>query len=194
MALATLAGVPKHGFAHLLDDGVMAWLLWTSNLASGAAVYFAQKATIASRAASRARATLERVVAIQAALFLVANAALGPEMLLLIAHSAVGLMPVIAAEALALRRHDEQGGWVASGLLVSLLTGLVYVFHLSLGRWFNHVDMAHALMGVSFLLILRGVPNATRARSNERWTWAAAYMRPVSRTTPSVIVGAEGGV
>ncbi len=192
MALATLAGVPKHGLAHVLDDGVMAWLLWTSNLASGAAVYFAQKATIASRASSRARAVLDRVIGVQATLFLAANAALGPEILLVIAHSAVGLIPVIAAEAMALRRHDERGGWVASGLVVSLLTGLVYVFHLSLGRWFNHVDMAHALMGVSFFLILRGVPDTTRARSNDRWAWEAAYTHPVFPTTPAVVGGVEG--
>ena len=83
-------------------------------------------------------------------------------MLLLIAHSAVGLIPVIIAEALSYRRGISRGMWVAGGLTISMMTGLVYVFGLSLGRWFNHIDIAHVLMGVSFYLILRGAPASGR--------------------------------
>ncbi len=192
MALATLAGVPKHGLRHLLGGGVLASVLWTSSLATGAAVYFAQRATIASRAQSVTRSRLEWAAGAQAALFLAANVALGPEMLLLIAHTAVGLIPVIVVEALAQRGRDDRGGWVASGLMVSLLTGLVYVFELSLGRWFNHIDMAHALMGVSFYLIVRGVPDASRARVGAGGKWTPARARPLAAGNLSVLGGAEG--
>ena len=192
MALAMLAGVPKHGL--ILEGGVRAAVLWTSNLASGAAVYFAQRATIASRTHPSARRSLERVVGAQAALFLAANVALGPEMLLLIAHSAVGLIPVIVCEALARRRGDAHGGWVASGLMVSLLTGLVYVFEVSVGRWFNHIDLAHALMGVSFYLIVRGVAKTSRACVEVGGrAWTTARGRPVAAVNLAVVGGAHRG-
>ena len=194
MALATLAGVPKHGLRHLLGGDVLASVLWTSSVASGAAVYFAQRATIASRAQSVTRRHLERVAGAQVALFLAANVVLGPEILLIIAHTAVGLVPVIVVEALARRGGDERGGWVASGLMVSLLTGLVYVFELSLGRWFNHIDLAHALMGVSFYLIARGVPDTSRDRVGAREEWAPPHVRPVARVNLAGMGGAQGGV
>ena len=168
MALATLAGVPKHGFAYLLGDAAFDAMLWISSLASGAAVYFAQRATIASRVPRHARRAFERVAEVQAALFVGANGGLGPEMTLLIGHTAVGLLPVIAVEAVARWRGDGDGARVAVGLIVSMLTGLVYALELSLGRWFNHVDLAHALMGVSFYLILVGVRSATPARVERR--------------------------
>ena len=168
MALAALAGAPKHGLRHVLDGGPLAVVLWTSSVASGVAVYFAQRATIASRAPRATWQRLERMIGVQAALFMAANVALGPEILLLIAHSAVGLIPVIVVEALARRDGDEHGGWVASGLMVSLLTAFVYVFELSVGRWFNHVDVAHALLGVSFYLVLLGAPDSTHERTRKR--------------------------
>ena len=192
MALATLAGVPKHGLRHLLGGDLLASVLWTSSLASGAAVYFAQRATIASRTQSATRRRLEWVVGAQAALFLAANVALGPEMLLLIAHTAVGLIPVIVVEAFARRGGDGCGRWVASGLMVSLLPGFVYVFQISLGRWFNHIDVAHALMGVSFYLIVRGVPDTSPARVKAGGEWTTVRARPVAAGNLAVVGGAQG--
>lgn len=167
MALATLAGVPKHAFAHLLTDSVYNAILWTSSIAGGAAVYFAQRATIASRVAPLARRTVERVTEVLAVLFLGVSLAVGPEMMVLVGYTAVGLLPVIVAEAAARLRGDRCGAHVAAGLIVSMLTGLVYGFELTLGRWFNHIDLAHVLMGVSFYLILTGVRYAVPTRVEE---------------------------
>ncbi len=160
MALATLAGVPKHAFAHMLADGVYDAMLWTSSLAGGAAVYLAQRATIVSRVAPHERRTVERVAEVMALLFLSVSVVVGPEMMVLVGYTAVGLLPVIFAEAAARLRGDRYGAHVAAGLIVSMLTGLVYGFELVLGRWFNHIDLAHVLMGVSFYLILAGVRHA----------------------------------
>lgn len=75
MAVAQLGGVPKHGMRHLLGDDALLTLLWISNLASGASIYFAQRATITSHASARARPNLEHLSALQAVLFFGANVA-----------------------------------------------------------------------------------------------------------------------
>lgn len=156
MSLATFAGVLKHGARHLLSELALITVLAVSNVASGAATYLAQEATIAAHAPQRLQARLRLLVDVQLALFLAVNVIFGPEILFLIVNTAVGLLPIIAVEA---RRHDviEGGGLVAGGLALSLLTGLVYLVELSAGPWMNHIDIAHVVMGVSFLTIHRGL-------------------------------------
>jgi hypothetical protein len=175
MALATAAGVLKHGFPHLLPDVAFAASLWTSNLAGGAAVYMAQRATIASRSSGGTRRRLERAASVGLAGFLAAGILVGPDLRLLIGYTAAGLMPVIPAEAWAACRPGgcgtrlaadpprASGAWVAGGLVVALLTGLVYGLPVSLGRWFNHIDLAHVLMGASYFSIFTGVALGGRA-------------------------------
>jgi hypothetical protein len=162
MSAATAAGVLKHGFPHELSPDAFAAVLWTSSLAGGAAVYMAQRATIASRAAAPERPRLERTAGAGVAAFLAAGVPMGPSMWLLIAYTAAGLTPVIVVEAGAARRGDPAGARVAGGLVVALLTGIVYGLQISLGRWFNHIDLAHALMGVSYFLIFTGTPTLAR--------------------------------
>lgn len=155
MAVATLAGVAKHGLRHLMSPHWLLIVLWTSNLGSGVSTYFAQRATIAS-SPHHGRSRLERLVLAQLGVFLATNLAFGPEITLLIANTVLGLVPVIVIEARRALGGHACGGWVASGLAVSILTGAVYILGLSLGPGFNHIDIAHALMGVSFYLILQG--------------------------------------
>ena len=180
MSIATLAGVPKHGFAHLLSDAGYATVLWISNGAGGLSTWFAQRATISSHVSPGRRRCLEGVVGAQLVVFLAGNALLGPAIFLLIAHTAIGLVPVIAAEARAARRGRAGAGWVAAGLSVSIGTGIVYVAGLSLGPWMGPVDIAHVLMGVSFALIAVGCP-AYVIRAPE-YVDASAPLRRVADT------------
>lgn len=162
MALATLAGVFKHGARHVLSvDGLTA-MLAVSNLASAVATWLAQEATILSHAPCGARPRLRLLIDLQLALFVAVNLLRGPEMVFLIVNTALGLLPVIVVEALR-RRAVEGGGMVAGGLALSLLTGLVYLGEISLGRWLNHIDVAHVVMGMSFYLIHRGVSRSGSA-------------------------------
>lgn len=156
MAVATLAGVPKHGLEHVLATDVYAWVLWASSLGSAVSVYYAQCATVSSCADSEWGPRLVGLCRIEAAAFVGASLFLGPEMWLVVVNTALGLVPVIAAEVHAWRRGSSGAGWIVTGLGISLLTGAVYVTGVSLGRWFNHVDIAHVLMGVSFFLIGSG--------------------------------------
>ncbi len=155
MAIATLAGVLKHGFQHQLSETGLLLVLWVSNLASGIATYYAQRATAVSHAPEHLKRRFDRLFQIQFFVFLAGNVALGPQMLLLVATMAAGLLPVIGVEAMALRRGYPGSGWLVGGLSLSILTGAVYAARLSIGPWLNHIHIAHLLMGVSFWLIVR---------------------------------------
>ena len=52
------------------------------------------------------------------------------------------------------------------GLAISIGSGLVYVVRVSLGPWFNHIDIAHVIMSGSLLLVLIGV----RRDGGASWT------------------------
>ena len=156
MAIATLAGVVKHGFGHELSETGLLLVLWVSSLTGGISTYYAQRATAVTHAPAHLKRRFDRLFQIQLFVFLVANVALGPQILLLVVNTAVGLLPVIGVEAMALRRGHPGSGWIAGGLSVSILTGAVYVLGLSLGPWLNHIDIAHVLMGASFWLLVRG--------------------------------------
>lgn len=156
MSVATLAGFFKHGFRHLLPADLDAAVLAISNVTGGVSTYFAQRGTVFSHARLERRRIYGRVVAAQLIAFTAANLVFGPEIVLLIANTAVGLVPIIVIEAMN-RGREPGAGLIAGGLSVSILTGVVYVLGISLGRWFNHIDIAHVLMGVSFLMVHRGV-------------------------------------
>ena len=156
MAIATFAGVVKHGFRHELSETGLLMVLWASSLTGGISTYYAQRATAVTHAPEHLKRRFDRLFQIQLLVFLVGNVVLGPQMLLLVVNTAAGLFPVIGVEVMALCRGRPGSGWIASGLSLSILTGAVYVVGLSIGPWFNHIDIAHLLMGVSFCLMVRG--------------------------------------
>jgi hypothetical protein len=153
MAFATGAGVLKHGFPHVLSSMWYDAVLWVLGATGGAAVFCAQRATVATRASARARPWLERAAMAGAALFSIACIVNGPLISLLIAYNAVGLLPVLGAEIRTV--WTTRGSWtgVAGGLLVSVLAGLVNALRVSPGLSLTHVDVAHVLMGLGFFLI-----------------------------------------
>jgi hypothetical protein len=169
MSVATLAGVPKHGAPHMLGSTQLSIVLWLSSLASGLAVWWAQKATVAA-GDGRRRTVLEVVVALQLLAYIGANIALGPRMSVLVVNTAIGLLPVTYAHMAVARRGNRSGAWIARGLCVSMLTGVVYAAQLSLGPWLTHVDISHALMGVTYYMILRGAssPSASTILATRR--------------------------
>lgn len=155
MAVATSAGVAKHGLAHVLPSEVYRAVLWAASLGSAASVFFAQRATWVSRTSPTIALRLTRLSEFQVTLFVGASLALGPEMWLVVVNTAVGLLPVIAVEVRSVWRAAPEGAWIAAGLILSMLTGVVYVTRLGVGPWLNHVDVAHLLMGASFALMAR---------------------------------------
>jgi hypothetical protein len=160
MAVATAAGVVKHGFHYLLGVGAFTLVLAISNVASGFSTHSAQRATVTSLAAPERRSLLQLLTTAQLAVFLAANVAVGPDIMLLIANTAVGLIPVIVVEARAFLRGSTAGGAVAGGLTLSILGGAAYVMRFSPSPWFDCIDVAHLVMGISFELLRRGAARA----------------------------------
>jgi len=156
MAASTGAGSLKHGFPHAFPDVVSETVLWAVALASALSVYHAQRATLASPWIGGGRGAWEKVPAIQVIVFVAAGLAIGPQMWLVVLNTAVGLVPVLVAESVAAARGSPSSTWVATGLALSMLTAFVYVARLSVGVWFTQNDVAHTLMAVSFVLIVRG--------------------------------------
>jgi len=173
MSLATGAGAVKHGFGYALDARAYEAVLAVTNVAGGLSTYFAQLATLRRR--SYARPSLLRMVAyVQVCVFFLANLVLGPELLLLIANTVVGLVPIIVVEGRAARGVRSGSAMIALGLLVGTLAGLVYLADVSLGPWFNHIDLAHAVMALSFHAIAGGAaPRAPSKTMSAYESWAS---------------------
>ena len=172
MSLATGAGAIKHGFGYALGAPAYDVALTVTNVAGGFSTYFAQLATIRRRSHARPE-TFRMVAYAQVCAFLVANLALGPELLLLIANTAVGLVPVTVVEGRS-ARGMRSGSAIALGLLVGTLAGLVYLADVSLGPWFNHIDFAHAVMAFSFHAIARGAaPRGLSSSMPAYESWAS---------------------
>lgn len=166
MALATTAGVVKHGLPHLIPPGGFQAVLWISNIAGGFATWFAQRATIVSRGPRVGRSRLCRLADAQLGAFVAANVVLGPDLLLLLLDMALGLLPVMVVEAVSFWRRTPGSGAVAGGLSISLLTGAVYLTEVSVGPWLSHIDIAHCMMMGSFFLIVRGTSDLEHARTD----------------------------
>ncbi len=158
MSVATLAGAAKHGLPHVLEAGAWASVLWTSSLAAGWAVFEAQRAMIYQAARGGHRVVLGRAAKAQLALLLGACLTLGPRIDLLIAHTVLGLLPVMLLEAKAAARARERRrhARIAAGLAVSFLSGVAYGLGASFGPWLTHVDIAHVFMALSYHLIASG--------------------------------------
>jgi hypothetical protein len=177
LGVGTGAGAVTHGFGYAMSDGWLVVALWVSSLAGGVATWAAQRATLATRVISPMewRVRLQHAATLQLVIFLAANAVLGPRMILLVANIAIGLPLVILLEGTSTRRAEPDGRRVAAGLLVSLGAALVYFARVSPGRWFNHIDLAHVVLGVSLALVFRGLgtrpsrePRSKRPRSSGR--------------------------
>ncbi|MGW8266414.1 MAG: DUF6962 family protein [Longimicrobiales bacterium] len=157
LGLATLFGAAKHGLPHYLAGSPLALTIFASSLAGGVSTLHAEVATIRARVGpSRLRGWLERGAYGKLALFTVALL-MSRSFLVVVADTALGLLPVMLAEGLAFRRGDRGAGWVAGGLALSCATALIYLLEITLHPWFNHNDFAHVLMMASLLMIYRGV-------------------------------------
>jgi len=173
--------VVKHGLHYMLGVSAFTLVLAVSNVASGFSTHSAQRATIMSVATPARRSLLQLLTLVQLAVFVAANLVVGPDIMLLIANTAVGLIPVIVVQARAFRRGSTASGAIAGGLMLSMLAGLAYVGKFSPSPWFDCIDVAHLVMGVSLELVRRG---AARAPSGSPHGFPAPFPTPCSGALP----------
>ncbi|MEE8109095.1 MAG: hypothetical protein V3T36_08095 [Gammaproteobacteria bacterium] len=156
LAIVTLAGAVKHGF-HNYPGLLYGTAILVSCLASGAATACAQLATVETFVLRKnTRFSLRLAIYLQLAVFL-AIGTTADGFLVAVANSASGLLPVLLANIVTWRVAYAGSGWIVAGLLLSLFTGLIYVFQLSIEPWFTHFDISCIVMMVSLVLIGSGI-------------------------------------
>jgi hypothetical protein len=160
MAVATAAGALRHALPD--GAGVTITALLLSNLASGAAVLAAQRAALFWQPHA-ARQGLADCFHVQLGAF-GATALLRWDFLPALANTSIGLGWVLATAAAAARRGRPGAAAVAGGLGLGVLAAAVYVRGRAPTAWFDHVDIAHALMIGAFALLYRGARVAADAR------------------------------
>jgi hypothetical protein len=165
-------------FKHALGPDALALVrvpvLVSSGMAAAVATLMAQLATLQIHAPpARRRRVLGTLARVQLALFALAFVYFDAFALVGV-DTAVGLAPVLVAETKAAAGGRPGAGAIAAGLGVSLLAGAVYAAGLSPGPWFDHVDVAHALVFVALSWIRRGVaerPGPTLRPAEEVAAW-----------------------
>ena len=76
-------------------------------------------------------------------------------------HATFGMLLISTSlhAALVYKNLNNGSKYILYGIGVSALTALVFNQQIALGKWFNHMDIAHVLMGVSMLLFLKATLN-----------------------------------
>jgi hypothetical protein len=156
LALALVAGAPKHGFAYARASSWVVGATVVSGLLIGLALYAAQRAALESLVMHPTIARwIPRLITWQL-LGLVAVMTIGHSFTWVLTFIGPGLVTVLAAEWLAWRRNVRGHGWIAAGLGASMVPGATYLAGWPQWPGFNHVDLAHGLILVSLWAIARG--------------------------------------
>jgi hypothetical protein len=157
MGLSTLFGSIVHGLKYYQSDDYHYDFWMAMNIISGIGVYFAQMATIRSNfKASRFRSILITIPNIQLAMFLVILFFFRNFNVVII-QIAMGMVPIMFVNFLDYFKGTKGGGWISAGIAISCLSAAVHGLKLSLHYWFNHDDLSHVLLMISFSMICYGV-------------------------------------
>ena len=171
VALALVAGAPKHGFAYARASSWVVGATIASGLLAGLAVYAAQRAALESLVLPPTVARwISRLTAWQL-LGLVAVMTIGHSFTWVLTFIGPGLVAVLVAESWAWRRDVRGHGWIAAGLAASIVPGATYLAGWPQWPGFNHVDLAHGLILVSLCAIGYG---ARLACSSASAPWCGA--------------------
>ncbi len=73
-------------------------------------------------------------------------------------HSVYGLLGIVFTfHLLAYRKSKEEGSkYVLYAIGVLFVAMMIFNFHVTIDKWFNHHDLAHVLMAISSLLLMKG--------------------------------------
>ena len=125
--------------------------------------YFTQRATIATALAfSTYTKTAIRITSIQLAIFILAIF-IFKDYKVVTLYSALALIPVMIIHFMY-AKNDKTYLWIAYGIVVLFLTGIVHATKYSFHRYFNDLDIAHVLLMITFSMFFVGVK-----RKNAAW-------------------------
>jgi hypothetical protein len=155
VSVASLIGMIVHGFSYYTPENVHLAIWLTMGLVQSAGVSGAQLATVQHYAPRKLRLlqgfiigqlVITTIILISFQTYAVVKY-----------HLAVGLLPLLFWHIYQYINGKKSGLWIALGILVSAITGVVHGFRLSVSVWFNYNDIAHILVIVSIWMMLKGV-------------------------------------
>lgn len=155
-SVAAAFGAAAHGIDPLTDREQRARCWRLALYATG----FAGAASIASVAFFTSRGSIRTTILIVAGLKLLAyfvSIARRPEFRVAVADYGAALAVLLAGSLYAMVRwHSPGTGWMAAGVGVSLVAGLVQARRIAPHRHFNHNDLYHLVQMVALYLFYRG--------------------------------------
>lgn len=79
-------------------------------------------------------------------------------------HATFGMLIISTSfhSILAFKKLNMGSKYILAGVGVSAIMAIIFNQQIAISQWFNHMDIAHVLMGVTILLFLKGVLNFKR--------------------------------
>jgi hypothetical protein len=155
LAIAAFAGGAVHGFRPHLAAWALTVLWKVTVLSLGAAVSLLLAGGIVAVVRGRARAVLIGATLLQLAAYV-------PWMLFHDGYGWVLLETIVCLgglgllQVLAWRRREPGAAWIAAGVAVSFLAGLVQATGVGLHHHVNHNDLYHVIQMLGLLLLYHG--------------------------------------
>ncbi len=150
-------------FSHLLSSYEMQWLKLFGWVFGGLTAYFAQTATM-EQISKKKTGTGMLLIKVQLVLFFIALFWFQVFEVVL-ATTVLSLLTVLILQAYGYLSKLVLGGeLIIFGFIISALTAVGRLMKLSIHPiWFNHHDVAHLLMILGCLVIMRGVMRAAKS-------------------------------
>lgn len=152
LGISTMVG----GFAHLFWQYTGIYLKMVSWFLAGGVTFYAQLAT-AEMLNDRAKPLLRRMALLELGVFLVCLS-IFRDFMVVIVNSIVGLFLIVAMTHIYqyVKLREVGSGWIFFGLLIILATPAIHIAQISPHRWFNHMDLAHLILGIGLYIMYLG--------------------------------------
>ncbi|MFI5148469.1 MAG: DUF6962 family protein [Bacteroidia bacterium] len=158
MGLSTFTGALVHGMRAYQTDAAHYNTWMVMNVVSGLSVFFAQMATVDFlRKSGRGDRIYKTIALIQLGCFIVLIL-LFRNFEVVKVQVAAGMVPVMIIHLTGLRKGVTGSGWIGAGIGVSFCSAIFHTFKLSIHPvWCNFNDLSHLFIGISFVLIAKGI-------------------------------------
>ncbi len=157
MGASSFLGALTHSCRFYTDDTTF-YVLWlTMQVIIGAGVSFAQLGTneyVFSD--TKNKRIFNTIVWIQLLLFIIIAISM-KRFVIVIIHSAVGLLSVFFINLFSFKKEPLAVAWISAGIFVTTITALVHGTKFSMGKWFSYKDLSHLLIVVSLFFMFVGV-------------------------------------
>lgn len=156
IGISTFLGAVTHGLFHYPEGRIFLSVYLSMHIASGYAVYFAESATIHLFASNKSKALLKKLIVLKLFLMIIATLYFQNFMVVVI-NTALGFLSIIWFKTIKYFKGHIGSGFISTGIIFAILTGIIHGNKISLHAWLNHNDISHFILMISLSLIFIGV-------------------------------------